>query len=141
MTIPNLLNPIFIEVAKVDQAKTQYSNAKRASSTFVAYQSTFRIQAQVFFGKTEVSRESTSAPHMPRELAGNVIDTDGYIIVRKVDLQELGKVLEKNDRIVGYGIPDVEWTDCKFFLQGFKNAAHYEGVGFTLERWDFQDRN
>ena len=74
-------------------------------------------------------------------LAGKQIDTSGYVVVRKVDLAELGKAIEEGDRLVGYGNPGNE-TECEYFFIGFKDAAQKKDIGnMTLEKWYFQDRN
>jgi len=139
--IPNLPNPIMVEFKQVDTSSTVYSDPKKEPSTYVAYQPAFRVPGIMIHKKTKIIRESTGTAVSPRELGGVIEDADGYVIVRKVDLQEQGKTLKLDDRIISYGKPGSE-TQCKFFLVGYKEAAHYDDVGtHTLEQWFFQDRS
>lgn len=138
--IPELQNPIFIEIRQVDETDTVFRNRRREPSLRVAYQASFRVPAQIFFGDKAMVHEAGGSNVMTRELGGVIEDADGYIIVRKADLQELGKTLKIDDRLISYGKPGSE-TTCEFFLIGTKDAAHYSDVGgCTLEKWYFQDR-
>lgn len=138
--IPNLKNPIFVEIKQVDTTSTVYRDRRREPSLSVSYQPSFRIPAQIYFGDKAVIHESGGSPPTSRELGGVIEDATGYIIVRKSDLKEIGKTLNLDDRLVSYGQPGAE-TICKYYLVGTKDAAHYSDVGnCTLERWYFQDR-
>jgi len=139
--IPELQNPIFVEFKQVDTTATVFSDRRREASLRVAYQASFRVPAQIYFGDKAMIHESTGAKPITRELGGVIEDADGYIVVRKVDLQEIGKTLKVDDRLVSYGRPGSE-TECKYFLVGMKEGGHYSDVGnCTLEKWYFQDRD
>lgn len=138
--IPNLLNKITVEIKKVKKSGTQFHNGKKEPSTYVAFQTKFKIQAQIFFKKTKIIAEATGGKITTRELGGIIEEADGYIIVRKVDLQLLSKTLELGDRLVSYGDNGKE-IECLFYMVGFKEGSHYSDQGnFTLEQWFFQDR-
>jgi hypothetical protein len=139
--IPNLLNAIMVEIKQINQSETNFSNHKKEPSLHITYSPAFRIPAIMIHKATKMIREATGAVSLSRELEGPIIDADGYIIVRKIDLQTLSKTLALNDRIISYGIIGSE-TSCKFYLVGFKEAAQYSDIGtHTLEQWFFQDRS
>lgn len=141
MTIPNLINPIFVEIKQIDETKTVYNNRKREPANRVKRSTSFKIQSQIFFGKQEYVDSAQKGQASEQNLAGAVLIAEGYIIVRSLDLQVQGKTLSPGDKLVSYGNIGQE-KQCEYYLIGKKDAAHYSDQGnCTLERWYFADRN
>jgi len=144
MTKPNLLNPILVRISKIDKSGTVYTGTpgnRREPINVIKKQVSFNIPAQIVFVEQEFVKDAKPVKADPRQLSGDIILADGYIIVRKSDLKELSKTLESNDRIISYGNTGKEIA-CKYYLVGKKDAAHYSDQGqCTLEKWYFKDRN
>lgn len=137
---PNLLNSITVEIKQVDQDKTVYSNRRREPINRVKRYSSFKIKAQIFFGDSEFLESAQGSSPDDRNLAGNILNAKGYIVVRKKDLLKKEKELKVGDKISSYGNTGYE-KPCEYYLIGHKDAAHYSDVGqCTLEKWYFEDR-
>lgn len=141
MPNPNLINKVLVEIVQTDESATVYDPLKREPINMVRRQTSFKINAQMYFQAQEfLETANTKAPE-PRNLAGSIIVADGYIIVRKSDMESAGKSLSVNDKIISYGNAGKE-TTCEYYLVGKKDAAQYADIGrHTLERWYFKDKN
>ena len=136
---PNLLNAILVELQQIDESGTVFDNRRRGTSNVVKRSISFSIQAQIVFVDGEFIEKSKGKNPDERNLAGNVLSTMGYIIVRKIDLDAQNKELKNGDKMISYGTPE---KPCELFLIGQKEAAHYTDKGHnTLQKWYFQDRN
>jgi len=138
---PNLLNPILVEIKQVDDSATVFSNRRREPVNRVKRSVSFKVNAQIVFMENVYIDATKGKSPDERNLGGVIENAVGYIIVRKTDLQSVGKTLDIGDQIVSYGNVGVE-EDCKYFLIGKKDAAHYSDIGqCTLEKWFFEDRS
>ena len=141
MVQPSLINSISVELSQTVEDKTVYNNRRREPANRVKRSSAFKIKAQIFFGKSEYLDAVEGAKPDSRNLGGNILNADGYFIVRKRDLVVLGKTLNIGDKLISYGNAGKE-TSVELFLVGKKDAAHYSDMGqATLEKWFFEDRN
>ena len=141
MAVPNLLNPILIEISQIDEDSTVYHDIKHEPANFISYETSFKINVQIFFGRQEYLEPASSGPTNNQNLTGMVKIADGYIIVRTVDLIDKGKTLSTGNKIINYGNIGME-NECEYYLIGKKDAAHYSDQGKpTLEKWFFADRN
>lgn len=140
MPIPKLQNATTVEIGQINEDKTAYSNRRREPINHVQRFANFKIKAQIFFGETEFIGDAMGMKPSERNLAGSIMNAKGYIVVRKLDLQTLGKTLSKGDKLSSYGNAGSELS-CEFYLLGKKDAGQYSSVGqCTLEKWFFEDR-
>jgi hypothetical protein len=140
MVKPNLLNAILVEFKQINRKDTVWDDKKKQPSGVIVWEKPFKTNAQIYFGKDKYWSAATATPD-PRSMGGIVQESDGYVIVRKFDLQSVGKELKTGDIISGYGRTG-ENVKCELLLIGMKNAAHYADMGqCTLERWYFRERN
>lgn len=137
---PRLLNPISAEISQIKEDETVYDNRRREPVNRVKRYTTFRIDAQIFFMENAYVEGAVGTKPDDRNLAGNIVNAKGYILVRDKDLLELGKELKVGDKIVSYGKIGKE-KPCEYFLLGSKEGAHYSDQGnTTLVKWFFEDR-
>ncbi len=139
MVVPNLLNPILVEISQIDEDDTVFKPRRREPANRVSRPTAFKVQAQCYFGKQEYLDSASGSDS--RNLEGHIKIASGYIIVRKSDLVTVSKELSVGDKLISYGNVGQE-TSCEYYLIGKKDAAHYSDQGKpTLEKWFFEDRN
>ena len=130
---PQLIEPIKVEIEQIDKDNTPYStgvNGMNEHINHIAKKTKFEIDAQVVFGNTEQKTEFSQL--------GAKENVKGYMVLRYIDLQNLGKTLERGDRITKLGQFNVKY----FLLHSTgDSAAHYSSLDFTLVRMFFDDRN
>ena len=133
--IPRLIQPIPVEISQINKSRTISSGGVSGRhETFgnVQRDVKFIIQAQVAFGNVEQVTLFNS-------MLGASERAGGYLVLRFVDLKNLGKTLNRGDKILKIG--DIT---CDYFLLHSKGdpAAHFSAIGgFTLFRMFFGDRN
>lgn len=138
MTQPNLLNPLNVEIRQLDGDDTVFDD--RDVGGVIVWQTPFRIPAQIYFGKEEYLSTATAVPD-PRSAGGNLPVSDGHIVVRTYDLQQLGKVIKTTDRIISYGDGQVR-RECEYTIVGMKEGAQYLDKGqCTLQKFFFKEHD
>lgn len=138
MVQPNLQNPILVEIKQMDDGKTRFSNRRREPVNRVKRQTAFKINAQIIFVENNKIDAANARPET-RSLGGIIENAIGYIVIRKIDLDNLGKDLDVGDKIISYGT--LNPVECEYYLIGKKDGAHYADTGgVTLEKWFFEDR-
>jgi hypothetical protein len=139
MALPNLINSTLVEIEKIDEDKTVYDHRRREPINRIARAQSFKVQAQIFWQEDQYVEPVQGRPSN-RNLAGEILNSVGWIVVRKIDLQRIGKTLSRGDKIKSYGNSGKE-TQCEFFLVGKKDGGQYSDQGnTTLEKWFFEDR-
>lgn len=132
--IPDLIEPVLVEIEQINKTTTVASggiSGRHEHMGNIQRDTKFTIQAQISFGNTE--QQTKFSQLGPDEQAG------GYLVLRIIDLENLGKTLKRGDKIVKMGNRDVEL----FLLHSDGDpAAHFSSIGgFTLVRMFFGDRN
>lgn len=135
--IPDLIEPIPVEIQPLDKANTPASTGvagRREFSGTRKRKTTVILQAQVVFGDRDIKTKFTQL--------GPDEQIKGYILVRFKDLKDKGLVLKRGDKITKLGQLNVEL----FLTHGQGDpAAHFTSIGsggeFTLVRAPFGDRN
>jgi len=85
------------------------------------------VQAQIADGRSEFVESAAG---------GVVLDTNGYLVVRKFDIDRLGYVPKRGDRIVKLGTATVN-----LYLAGFNRRGHWSAEGgHTLVKLHYMDR-
>lgn len=127
MPIPNLLHPIQITIEQWNVGDTLYDEYTREPIQQASRASYVTIQGQVSWNiKDEVVMGA----------GGAVLNAEGYILFRYVDLQSKGVVLKRQDAIKKIG-----WQDVNMYIVAFKPMGHYaDNNGATLLKVFFGDR-
>ncbi len=133
--IPELIESIPIEIEQIDKDATAFSggvDGRHETYGNVQRKVKFEIPAQVVFGNTEQITKFNS-------MLGPKEQARGYLVLRFIDLENLGKKLKRGDKITKIGNLDGEY----FLLHTTGDpAAHFDSIGgFTLFRMFFGDRN
>lgn len=125
---PNLLNPIKVTIETIDKENTRYDHLTQEPINQPIRPSSFPIDAQVKFIKTG----DPTATKM-----GIDEETDGYILIRPIDLETLNRTIKRGDKIVKMGS-----ISCSYFIGKKKPGAAYQDQGeFTLVRHFFVERD
>lgn len=143
MPIPRLLNPVKVTVSRIDKNETQYDPISRENINIIRRRPSFNIDAQIVFRKVFVKGSFESADRkgeMNVGMGGVSDNSDGYILVRDVDLRVQGLTFQ--DIIHGDSITKLGQLDVTYFIVGKRPAAHYSDQGgFTMVALFFEDRN
>lgn len=131
MTLPRLLHPLPTEIQSVDPASVSQDEGYREPIQTIGRSTTFTVPGQ---WKWFSDRELRMHKHGAQE------SSDGYVLVRNVDLRAQGKTISRGDRIIGYGTGanrvalDVEVTKLRY-------EGHYpDQFGPALVKAFFSDR-
>ena len=132
--IPELIEPINVEIEQIDKTTTVASTGVSGRREFVGNiqrKTKIVLSAQVAFSNTDMITKFNQIG--PDEQA------KGYLVLRFIDLANKGVTLQKGDKIIKLGQLDVEY----YLLHGTGDpAAHFSSIsGFTLFRMFFGDRN
>ena len=143
MAVPNLQNPIKVDISRIDRTETIWDNVLRENINIIKRRPGFSIDAQVVYRKVFV-KGSLDAPDMDGQmgegLGGAVLNSDGYILLRVKDLEL--KSLTMNDIERGDKITKIGQLDTNYYVVGKRPAAQYSDQGgFTLIAVFFEDRN
>lgn len=126
MPLPNLIHPVDCVIEPINRAATVYNRGTREPIRNVARKATVTVEAQV-------SRGAPPPEVLPQGLNQSV---DGYLLVRKIDIDEIGYYPAAGDRIVKLG-----WEDVETFVVSVGWAGHYpDQMGASLLRIFFADR-
>lgn len=133
--IPELIEPILIEIEPLDKAATPASTGLSGRREFVGHRarkSTVTINAQVAFGNVSMKTEFNSQ-------LGPDEQASGYCVLRFADMAAKNFKFKRGDKITKLGQLDVEY----YVLHSDGDpAAHFSSIGgFTLVRMFFGDRN
>ena len=141
--MPNLLNPVTCTISRIDKTETHYDPILRENINIIRRRPDFNIQAQVVYRKVFVKGSFDAADHtgqMNEGLGGVVPNSDGYILLRTVDLAFQGLTL--NDIAQGDSISKIAQLDVDYYVMGKRPTAQYtDQGGFTLMAVFFEDRN
>lgn len=131
---PKLLFSIFAKIRQIDQNTTSYDHIRREPQNFVSRGAEFEVPCQLKW----VSFEEKSSTNIDQ---GGVDETQtGYLIVRTLDLEGLGKEIKRTNKIVGLRSQDGLWTkDVELYVFRVDFGAHYGGK-FRLQKINFTDR-
>lgn len=130
----DLIETIDVIIEQIDKTATPFpdgQSGRKFPVNHVVRKTPFTIPAQVVHGDRDQKGNFTQL--------GADESRKGYILVRYEDLTNLGKDIERGDKIIKMGQFDVE-----LFITHSSGdpAAHFTGIGgFTLVRFPFQDRD
>ena len=128
-TSPNLLNPVLITIAKVNESKTKYDHIRRTPITYVAREESFQINAQVVWD------ESLSAKSLPVAQDSGMDDRQfGHAMLRVLDLDALGKTIDRGDKITY-----IDGIETNLYVLNVMFGSHYGGRP-TLAKVVFSNR-
>lgn len=130
---PELIEPIPIVIERVVKSQTPYSSGVSGKREILNHvvRTAFTVPAQVVFGNTDEIAKSTQL--------GTDEQIKGYVVVRKMDLDGLGQEISRGDRIVR--LKDTALKTPLYFVHSLGDLfAHFTGLGFTLARVAFSDR-
>jgi hypothetical protein len=126
MVLPNLLHPVDVVIEQHDESAQVFEDREQMhgqrSTTSIT------VSAQVRWGSEAV---------MAAQSSGIREEGDGYILVRKYDLDAAGVTVSLRDKIVSIG-----WqTGLELFIIREEPIATYpDQDGPTLIKYHFQDR-
>jgi hypothetical protein len=128
-----LIHPIPVYLRQIDRDETpEYDENLREPIGQVERElDPIRLMAQI---KHEKQKDPISTS------SGVVLESDGYLLFRTVDLRTAGVVIARGDRIVQMGDPpnDIE-TD--YYILGFVPIVHLpRGRGSMMRKAMFEDR-
>ena len=131
--IPELIDPIKITIEQIDKINTPFTGGvagRREPVGSVVRKTAFKIDAQIVFTDREQLANRTQL--------GTDEQAKGYFVLRFKDLNALGKVLKRGDKIIKMGQLDKEFY---ILNDGGDPAAHFSfNNEFTLIRMFFADR-
>jgi hypothetical protein len=143
MVVPNLQNPVKVTISRIDISETEYDPVTRENINIIRRRPPFNIDAQIVYRKVFTKGSMDAADHEGHmgEGAGGVIDdSDGYVLLRVVDLA--AQSLTINDIIRGDSVTKLGQLDVDYYVMGKRPAAHYtDQGGFTMVAVFFEDRN
>jgi hypothetical protein len=139
--MPNLLNPVSVQIQRLDKGATQTNTRLRENVNIVKKLPILTINAQIAYRKSTTSGGTKDSPNwegpMNVGLGGVIEQSEGYILVLIADIQSLDPQISRGDKIVKLGQFPVE-----HYILGSRPAAHYSDQGgFTLMQIFFADRN
>lgn len=134
MPSPRLLHPIpvTIELMNRDQLVTDMGAREAFHGARRIAKRTIQVHAQ---------RKVQGASDPAVNVEGFSVPVAGYILVRTMDLRQLGVELKRGDRIVQFGrAPNAVAADVYLLLE--ERMGHYPSQGgATLQKWFYGDRD
>lgn len=134
---PKLIEPIQITVEQIDKTETEFSGglSGRREPLNSVVRKTVSFPAQVVFGNTDQITDFSQL--------GPDEQSQGYLVVRYVDLKNLGITLRRGDKIVQMGTGNGAMAVELYLLHTTdKPGAQFSSLqGFSLARVPFGDRN
>jgi hypothetical protein len=127
MVIPNLIHPTTIGVEQKNSGNTIFDEHTNEPVRQADRNTPVTFQAQVAWNDHD---------RISEERGGFYELEEGYILVRKVDMNDLGIELEIGDKIVSIG----DETGLNLYITRFQFRASYPPYGPTLTRCYFEDR-
>lgn len=73
--------------------------------------------------------------------AGVVPKSDGYIIVRRIDMKARGIMLKRGDKIIQLGLGPNATAGLSLYITDEVPMGHVAGGGAELAKFNFEDRN
>lgn len=130
MPLPRLIHPIPVVVRLRRKAASKMDPDAREPVGKVARSVKYNLQAQISWKRQKTDATST----------GSETKTEGYILLRRFDLDALGIDINEGDKIetIGTGIALVEGP---FYITMIQYRGHYPGQGgHTLVKAWFNDK-
>jgi hypothetical protein len=124
--LPALLHPVTAVVQAADRGSTPYDDDAREPLRTVR-RTPFSVPAQVeYAGRREPSYD----------IGGAAEDVEGYLVLRRIDVEAAGWTPRRGDRLVKLG-----WRDTSLFITQVEDAGHYADTeGASLLIAHFADR-
>lgn len=131
MVLPNLLHPIPTEIQQKNPALVSQDEGYREPVQTIGRGTTYTVQGQwKWFSDRELTMQKSGAGEA----------SDGYVLLRNIDLAVIGKKIGRGDRIVGYGA-GVNRVDLDVEIVKLRYEGHYpDQVGPALVKAFFSDR-
>lgn len=126
--IPRLLNASQVEFAQKNTSNTQFDHRRRTAVNIIARDTKFTIPCQV---KWAISDAESRPEHSE---AGIDEQERGYVLLRTLDLNKIGKTIKRGDLIT-----KIEKLVVQFYVLRVEYGSHYGG-DFTLQKIHFIDR-
>lgn len=126
MPSPNLINAVSVQIKPLDKPNTVFDQRTRQPVKHVARSATVTLTAQVQWTSLNKGRASH---------AGIIMDADGYLIFRKIDLEAAAYSPGHGDKLISVG----SQTGLELYITSLEPCGHYGG-DYTLLLARFADR-
>jgi len=128
MPIPNLLHPVPIIIRLIEQAETFFDEDTREPVQMMARKPTVTLDAQVRWPRSKDADPS---------MAGRVDESRGYVLLRKIDLDNASVSISIGDNIIKVGT-----IDHDLYVNELEPLGHYgDQGGHTMLKCYFNDRS
>mgnify|MGYP001027104161 CR=1 FL=1 len=130
--LPNLLHPVVIQIQVLLREDGVMDDDYREPVQQPAYADAVSAPGQVHWGQDERLRST---------LAGAELESDGYILFRRVDLRNVGiDELKQNDRFISIG-SGANARAVDLYIVGLRLIGHYsDQQGASMVKAYFRDR-
>lgn len=127
MPIPNLIHPIPIVFRQINESTTIYDEHHREPVQQSRWGSSITVNGQIKWAE-EKSLTIT--------VNGKILNADGYVLFRYIDLTAKGVTLKGNENITKIGA-----TNYDLYVLKLRPTASYDDVGgSTMVKAFFEDR-
>lgn len=131
MVLPRLIHPIPTDIQSFDPQSTIQDDGYEEPVQIVEYGTTFTVNAQwKWFSDKELQSQNYGAEEK----------SDGYVLMRRVDLLALGQSIKRGDRIGAYGV-GANRLETDLYITKVRHEGHYPDQGGpALVKAYFSDR-
>jgi hypothetical protein len=127
MPLPSLLYPIICQIQPLDRTDTVYDEELREAVQSETYSSTINIPCQVMW---------INSSKMEQSDYGVTEESDGYLLLRYVDMNFRGFSIKREDRIIRIGFQPYD-----LYVVSLQPCAHYPDLnGPGMVKAFFRDK-